>query len=86
MRFPYVLKAEHAGWFRFVTTSGHLVSDGLKWNIRQRKARFAEHKTSEEAGVDSARHLQQRVEVGHRIKPPRKPPRVGPQPQIVGMT
>src|SRR5205823_13572890 len=72
MRFPNILKAKYAGWFRLIATSGHLISDGLKWNIRQRKARFPEHKTAKEAEVDTARHLQQRVEVGHRSKPSQK--------------
>jgi hypothetical protein len=77
VRFPNILEAEHSRWFRFIATSGHLIGDGLKWNIRQREARFAEHKTAEEAEVDTARHLQQRVEVGHRIKPSQKARQAG---------
>src|SRR5580704_7759062 len=75
MRFPDILKAKHAGWFCFVSTSGHLLGDGLKRNVRQGKARVAEHKTAEEAEMDTTRHLQQWVEVGHRGKPPRNPAR-----------
>jgi hypothetical protein len=34
VRLPNVLKAKHAGWFRLVTASGHLISDGLQRNVR----------------------------------------------------
>jgi hypothetical protein len=69
MRFTNLLKAKYPDRFRLVTTGGYLISDGLERNIRQRKARLAEHKTAEEAKVNSARHLEEWVEVGHRIKP-----------------
>jgi hypothetical protein len=48
VRFPNILKAEHSGRFCFVATGGHLSGDGLERHVRQREARFAEHKTAEE--------------------------------------
>jgi hypothetical protein len=77
MRFPNVFKAKYSGWFCFTATGGHLIGDGLERNIGQRKPRIAEHKTAKEAEVDTARHLQQRVEVGHRIKPSQKARQAG---------
>jgi hypothetical protein len=77
MRFPNVFKAKHSGRFCFIAASGHLIGDGLERNIRQRKAWVAEPKTDKEAEMDTARHLQQRVEVAHRSKPSEKARQTG---------
>src|SRR5215510_15819372 len=68
VRFANFLEAKHASRFRLVTASSHVLSDGLERDIREWKAGGAEHKTPEKAKVDPARHLKQRVEVGHRRK------------------
>src|SRR5215813_5921912 len=43
-------------------------SNLLKRHIRERKAWSAEHEAAEESQIDTARHLQQRVEVGNWIE------------------
>src|SRR5713226_2625829 len=72
MCFSNVLEAKHSGWFGFVTTGGYVINNSLERNIRQRKVRCPEHKAAKEAEVDSARHLEQWVEGGYRIKPTEK--------------
>ncbi len=62
MSFLYLVEAKHARWFCFVLPEGYLIDDRLKRDVRQRKSRRAEHEAAEEAKVDSARHLQQRIE------------------------
>src|SRR5262249_12179576 len=47
VRFANFLEAKHAGRFRLVTASSHVLSDGLKRDIREWKAGGAEHKTPE---------------------------------------
>src|SRR5437016_4520184 len=68
MRLPNVLKAEHSGWLRLIAACRHLFGDGLKRYVREWKLRRAEHEAAEEGQIDTACHLQERVEVGDRIE------------------
>jgi hypothetical protein len=51
-----------------VRASRHIVRNGLERHVRQGEARRPEHEAAEETEVDAARHLQQRIEVGHRTE------------------
>ena len=61
-----IFEAEHSCWLRPVTACLHIGRNTLQRNVRQGEARLPEHEAAEEGQVDTARHLQQRIEVGDR--------------------
>src|SRR5262249_10772964 len=66
MRLADLVEAEDPGRLRLETPSRHLYSNLLERHIGQRELRRAEHEAAEEREIDTAGHLQQRIEVGNR--------------------
>src|SRR5262245_42571495 len=69
MRLADLLEAEYARRLCFETACGHLLREFLKRHVGQREARSSEHETAEESEIDTARHLQERIEVFDRCEP-----------------
>src|SRR5262249_34714383 len=61
--FADLLETKNAGRLRLEPARRHFLRDFLKWHVRQRESRLAEHEAAEEGQVNAARHLQERVEV-----------------------
>src|SRR5205085_12114881 len=60
--------SRNAGWLRLVTARGDLIGDALQRNVGERKTGGSKHETAKEGQIDTARHLQKRVEIGDRSK------------------
>src|SRR5258708_24956947 len=73
-----LFKAEHARGSGEIVARFHAIDDGLQRHVVDRKSRHAEYKTAEEAEVDSARHLAERIEVGDRRAAAEKPGETNP--------
>src|SRR5271165_2679702 len=69
MRLADLLEAEDARRLRLEAARRHVLGDLLQWDVGKREARGAEHEAAEEGQVNTARHLQERVEVGDRREP-----------------
>lgn len=69
-----LFKPEYARRLGLETTLLHIPRDLLERHIRQREPRRAEHEAPEESQADSARHLQERFEIGDG-REPTQPPR-----------
>src|SRR5262245_6890790 len=68
MRLADLLEPEDARRLDIEPAGRSVRSNLLKRHIRERKAWSAEHEAAEESQIDTARHLQQRVEVGNWIE------------------
>src|SRR5262249_26238737 len=68
VRFADLVEPEDPGRFDVEPTRRSVRSNLLQRQVRERKARRAEHEAAEERQIDAARHLQQRVEVGNWIE------------------
>jgi len=68
MRLANIVESENPSRFCFVDACRHFIHDRLERNIRDWKVWSAEYKAAKESEVNSARHLQQRIEIIHRIK------------------
>lgn len=63
MRILDLLEREDFRRLRTVYALGGAIDDGLKWNAGERILRIAKRECAgEEAQMDAARHLEQRIE------------------------
>src|SRR5262249_53482999 len=66
--FTDLVEAEDSDRLDVEPTGRGLGGDLLKGHVREREARRTEDEAAEEGQIDTARHLQQRVEVGDGIE------------------
>src|SRR5258708_10163535 len=83
MGFANFVETKHSGRLRVESAGGNVFGDLLKRHVGKWKTRRAEHETAEERQVDTARHLEERVEIDNRIEPaqPARETGAAPSPQ-----
>ena len=71
--FLDLVETENSRRFDVESTGRSVPCDLAKWDVGERETWRTEHKASEECQGDSARHLQQRVEISDRIETAQPP-------------